>query len=29
MRGKSTIEYDPKNKVSVAYREFAKEVVAL
>lgn len=29
MKSKSTIEYDPKNKVSVAYREFAKEVVSL
>lgn len=29
MRSKSTIEYDPKNKVSIAYGEFAKEVVAI
>jgi chromosome partitioning protein len=29
MKGKSTIEYDPKNKVSIAYREFSKEVVSL
>lgn len=29
MKSKSTIEYDSKNKVSIAYREFAKEVVAL
>lgn len=29
MKNKSTIEYDPKNKVSMAYREFAKEVVKL
>ena len=28
LRNKSIIEYDPKNKVSMAYREFAKEVVA-
>lgn len=29
MKSKSTIEYDPKNKVSSAYMEFAKEVVAI
>ncbi len=29
MKSKSIIEYDSKNKVSVAYREFAKEVAAL
>lgn len=29
MRSKSTIEYDPKNKVSIVYGEFAKAVVAL
>ena len=29
MKSKSTIEYDSKNKVSIAYREFAKEVAAI
>ncbi|ADL52071.1 ParA family protein [Clostridium cellulovorans] len=29
MKSKSTIEYDPKNKVSGAYVEFAKEVVEI
>ena len=29
MKSKSIIEYDSKNKVSIAYREFAKEVTAL
>lgn len=29
MKSKSTIEYDPKNKVSNAYVEFTKEVLAL
>lgn len=29
MKSKSTIEYDPKNKVSNAYMEFAKEVVVI
>lgn len=29
MKSKSTIEYDPKNKVSSAYMEFAKEVVPI
>ncbi|MBC2579412.1 ParA family protein [Clostridium sp. DJ247] len=29
MKSKSTIEYDPKNKVSIAYEEFAREVVLI
>lgn len=29
MKNKSIIEYDPKNKVSIAYREFAQEVDTL
>lgn len=29
IKGKSTIEYDPKNKVSIAYRDFSKEVILL